>query len=100
VFWKYQAALFAADSLSPEVFKKTAVTLGLDLSRFSACTNSEVARTAILKDLDEAKRLGINSTPTFIINGRVLRGALSFEDFQAAIQHEIRSAQETAFPPK
>jgi protein-disulfide isomerase len=46
-------------------------------------------------DLDEARRLGINSTPTFVINGRVARGALTLEEFKAAIDKELQSAKRT-----
>lgn len=46
---------------------------------------------AVLKDLQEAKRLGINSTPTFVINGRLLRGATGFEAFKEIIDSELES---------
>jgi protein-disulfide isomerase len=93
-FWKYQDALFASDSLSPAVLKKAASNLGLDLSKFGSCVNSVAAHTSILKDLAEAKRLGISSTRTFIINGRLFRGTPGLEDFQAVIQRELKSAQD------
>lgn len=89
-FWKYHDALFALDKFSPEIFKKKALDFNLDIPRFSACMDSEASRTAILADIREAKRLGINSTPTFIINGRLFRGVRTFEDFQAAIEHELK----------
>lgn len=89
-FWKYHDVLFGSGVLSPEVFQKTAANLGLDVAKFGACVKSEAARMAILKDLDEARRLGINSTPTFIINGRVYRGAPSLAEFQAVIKHELQ----------
>lgn len=89
-FWKYHDALFALDRFSPEIFKKKASDFNLDMPRFSACMDSEASRTAILADIREAKRLGINSTPTFIINGRLFRGVSTFEDFQAVIEHELK----------
>ena len=92
-FWQYHDALFASDNLSPETFNKIAAELGLDLPKLKACFDSENSRSAILKDLREANRLGINSTPTFIINGKLFRGALSFEEFKATIQRELESAQ-------
>lgn len=97
-FWQYQDALFASENLSNETLNKTASRLGLDTTKFSSCMNSEASRTAILKDVDEAKRLGINSTPTFIINGKLFRGTPSLEDFQALIQSQLKTAQNTSLP--
>lgn len=95
-FWKYQDALFVSESLSSDALEKTALTLGLDGVKFRACVKSEAGRTAILKDLDEARRLGINSTPTFIINGRLYQGMPSVEGFKAVITRELKIAQNTS----
>jgi predicted DsbA family dithiol-disulfide isomerase len=92
-FWQYHDALFASESLSPEVFKRLASGLGLNVPALEACTRSEASRAAVLKDLSEAKQLGINSTPTFIINGRVFRGAPSFEGLKAAIERELKAVE-------
>ncbi|MFN2452781.1 MAG: thioredoxin domain-containing protein [Pyrinomonadaceae bacterium] len=92
-FQPFHDALFAAESLSPETFNKTASALGLNISKFQACLNSENSRAAILKDMQEAKRLGIEGTPTFIINGAVVRGAISFEEFKTIVERELKSAQ-------
>jgi predicted DsbA family dithiol-disulfide isomerase len=69
--------------------KKTAVELGLDAGRFNACLGSEAARAVVLSNLQEARRLGIQGTPTFIVNGRVLRGLVSVETFKKVIDQEL-----------
>ena len=92
-FWQYHDALFASGTFSPAVFKNLAADLGLDRPRFQDCVTSEISRAAVLKDMNEAKRFGINSTPTFIINGRLFPGAHSFEDFKAALERELKFAQ-------
>ena len=96
-FWQYQDALFSSPDLSAESLNKIAKNLGLRQPQFQTCVNSEASRAVVLRDLQEAKRLGINSTPTFIINGRVYRGAPSLEEFQAVIQRELKTAQNTSF---
>lgn len=94
-FWQYHDALFASEVLSTEAFNKMATILGLGISKFKACLISEASRTAISKDVQEARQLGINSTPTFIVNGKLVRGTLSFESFKALIERELKSAQIT-----
>src|SRR5260221_3687958 len=58
------------------IFNKIASDLSLKQPQFQTCLNSEAARAVVLRDVQEAKRLGINSTPTFIINGKLVRGAI------------------------
>lgn len=40
-------------------------------------------------DVRQGGQLGVNATPTFLINGRLLSGAQPFEAFQAIIEDEI-----------
>jgi protein-disulfide isomerase/uncharacterized DUF497 family protein len=94
-FWQYHDALFASDNLSLEAFNKMATELGLDLPRFKTCFDSELSRTVVLNDVQEARRLGINGTPTFIINGTLMRGAHNFDDFNAIIARKLKNSQPT-----
>jgi protein-disulfide isomerase len=89
-FWQYHDALFASDDLSPEWLGKTAARLGLNPPRFESCLGSEKARSAVLGDAQEARRLGINGTPAFVINGKPVSGALSFDDFKGLIDRELK----------
>ncbi len=92
-FWQYHDALFASENLSPETLTKIAIKLGLSTPNFKTCMESETSRTAVLNDTQEARQLGINGTPTFIINGKFVRGALGFEEFKGIIEQELKSAQ-------
>lgn len=62
-----------------------AAELKLDQQRFDSCLADPTVEAAILQERDAAVRAGINSTPNFIINGQVLRGALPIGTFQRAI---------------
>jgi predicted DsbA family dithiol-disulfide isomerase len=42
-----------------------------------------------MADLQEARRLGLDGTPTFIINGKPLFGAATTREFNAAITREL-----------
>lgn len=96
LFWPYHDALFASEALSAEAFKTIAVGLGLSLSKFQSCVNSPASNAAIRKDIQEARRLGIDATPTFIVNGKLVRGVKDFEEFKALIEIELKPARNTS----
>jgi protein-disulfide isomerase len=54
-------------------FVKYAGDLGLDTARFEQDLVSEQVRFRLQADLDAAARLGINGTPTILINGRQMK---------------------------
>ena len=89
-FWQFHDALFAAPELSPAVFTQIAGELGLGLPKFQACVTSEQSRAGVVKDIETARLFGVESTPSFIVNGKLIRGALSFADFQKLIEQEIK----------
>jgi protein-disulfide isomerase len=62
--------------------------------RFAGCIGSEEARAEVLKDVQESRRAGFAGTPTFVINGRPLRGAVGLQDFQRAIDAELQKRKE------
>ena len=88
-FWQFHDGLFASKNLSPPVFMQIATDLGLGLPKFQACLSSEHSRAAIVKDIETAILFRIDSTPSFIVNGKLIQGALSFADFQKIIEHEL-----------
>jgi len=89
-FWQFHDALFAAGSLSPAVFDQVAAEIGLGMTRFKACLSSEQSRAAVVRDMETARSFRIDSTPSFLINGKLLKGALSFADFQKVIERELK----------
>lgn len=92
-FWEYHDALFSTEELTREFFNTAATRSNLKLPLFQACLASVESRLAVIADLQEAKRLGIDSTPTFLINGRLLRGAASLDQFKLIIDRELKSLQ-------
>jgi len=88
-FWQFHDALFGAKELSPAVFTPIANELGLGVLKLQECLESEQSRTAIVKDLEAARLFHIESTPSFVVNGKVIQGALSFADFQKIIEQEL-----------
>ena len=88
-FWQFHDALFSAQDLSPPALDRIASDLGLAPEKFKTCLNSEQSRAGIIKDLEAAKLFRIDSTPSFIVNGKLIKGALSFADFRKIIEQEL-----------
>jgi predicted DsbA family dithiol-disulfide isomerase len=91
-FWQFQDALFAAQELSPAVLKQIANDLGFGLPKFQDCLNAERSRAAVVKDLETARLFGVESTPSFIVNGKLIQGALSFADLQKIVEQELKQS--------
>jgi protein-disulfide isomerase len=85
-FWEYHDRLFAEQSRLGEAFYvETAKALALDLQRFDADRRSPEARAAIERDVAVARRIGVDSTPWFLMNGVPIAGAEPLEKFEAAL---------------
>ncbi len=83
-FWEYHDALFANQAKLGEAFYlETATNLKLNLSKFNA--DRKIADDFIVEDFKQGRKLGIDGTPTFIMNGEVLSGATSLADFEKAL---------------
>ncbi len=83
-FWEYHEALFANQAkLGESFYLETATKLKLDLNKFNA--DRQIADAAIVKDFKLGRDLGIDATPTFIINGEVISGAATVADFEKAL---------------
>ena len=88
-FWEFHDRLFEATDLSSRALEKIAAQVGLNPSRFRACLVSDLPRNAITKDVETARLFRIESTPTFVINGKLVTGAIGFEEFQRLIDLEL-----------
>ena len=62
------------------------------LAPFASCLASQRHDASIRGGLDAGLKLGVNSTPTFFINGQMLVGAKPFEAFKDAIEAELKRA--------
>ena len=89
-FWSYHDKLFAAqDKLDNESLKKLAKDMGINVDQFGKCLDSHKFADAVQKDLDYGTKLGVRSTPTFFVNGKLIQGAQPFEVFKEAIEEDM-----------
>ncbi|MEK7617507.1 MAG: thioredoxin domain-containing protein [Patescibacteria group bacterium] len=69
--------------------KSQAQKLGLDSGKFDSCLDSGEKASLVKADLDDGSKAGVNGTPAFFINGRLLSGAQPFEQFKSVIDEEL-----------
>lgn len=67
--------------------------LGIDKAKFDACYDNKETQAEVKAEMSEGQSLGVTGTPSFVINGRLLVGAVPFEQFQAIIDDELASAK-------
>jgi protein-disulfide isomerase len=90
-FWEYHDVLFANQSdLSVEKLKSLAAGLKLDSKTFDDCLDSGKNKALVQDQLQFAQQLGVQSTPSFMLNGIPLLGAQPFEVFQRYIEQLLK----------
>lgn len=67
-----------------------------DLERFKKDMAGEAATAALRKDQEEGYRIGVSSTPSFLVNGQPIAGAQPLEAFASAIAKAKAQAQPAA----
>jgi protein-disulfide isomerase len=92
-FWAYHDKLFDQTSLKDADLKKYAEELQLDVAQFSTCLDSGKYAKEVDADMQDGQSAGVNSTPSFFINGQPLSGAASFERFQELVDEALEQIQ-------
>jgi protein-disulfide isomerase len=72
-----------------KLMSELAGTLGLDRDKFDACMSSAKYAGRIQASLDEGQRVGVGSTPTFLIGGRLYPGAFSSDSIRAFVDRAL-----------
>lgn len=94
-FWEYADVLFTSQpdwekSPNPQtIFVSYAQQLDLDVDKFTSDMGSSQAKTFIDKSYEMAVSHGINSTPTFFLNGAKVN-ASNYEDFKKLIDDALQ----------
>jgi protein-disulfide isomerase len=93
-FWKMYDGLFSkqAEITKENLRDKTseiAKDAGMDVGKFQECLDGKQTMDAVQADTKEATALGVNSTPTFFINGRRLSGAQTSDNFKQLIDRAL-----------
>ena len=90
-YWEQHSSLYEAQpewSVSNDagdMFRDFAQTNGMDVAKYDACMSSLRYAGRIQASSDEGLRLGVNSTPSFIIGGRLYAGVQPYDRLRALV---------------
>lgn len=90
-FWPVHDAIFETQegwATAPDaapLFESIARTAGVRIEEWRSCISSGEMDPLIFADRERALTAGVNSTPTFIVAGQVIRGAAPIEEFRRVI---------------
>lgn len=86
---KHQAfhdAMFSGDKPDDTSIRVAARKAGLDMARAEADANSNEVAAEIEANLAMMQKLGVGGTPTFVIGGLILEGALGYDALMQAVK--------------
>jgi protein-disulfide isomerase len=84
-WWGQQAALDPLYKLVQET--------GLSRAAFDSCLANQPINDGIVWSKQRGRKLGVEGTPTFFINGQKVRGLMSFEEMRGLIESHLASAK-------
>ena len=94
-FWEMHDLIFQNQSDWSEeknasvIFAKYANDLGLDLEQFQKDLTSEEIKAKIESDYKSGVKAGVNSTPSFFLNGKKMENPRNYDDFKNAIEQAL-----------
>ena len=98
-FWEYHDILFEnvkgenVGSFSEENLKSFAGVLGLDMEQFNSCLSSRKYLERVRQDFRDGQLLGVQGTPTFLIDGETIRGLQDYEEYRNIIDRLLQEGQ-------
>lgn len=91
-FWEFHDLLFSGNQgLGRDAYEAYARQLDLDTEELLECLDSGRYAERVQHDRQVGMELGVNSTPTFFVNGLAFKGAYPFETFAAVIDYELEN---------
>ena len=97
VIFQYQDRWSGETTSRPRsVLADLAKGIGLDMSKYDACMDAETHRAKVQAHLQEAERLQVAQTPTFIIGGKKIPGALPYDTFKKLVDEELAKTSAAA----
>jgi protein-disulfide isomerase len=97
-FWEMHHLIFDNQAYwkdkrsADEIFINYAQTLNLNLDQFKTDFASKEIRKKVEDAYSNAVRLGLNSTPTFFLNGKKISNPRNYEDFKNLILQAINAS--------
>lgn len=95
-FWEMHDILFEKqlewekESDVMKYFESYATLIGISVDRFRIDFNSDEVKNFVRAEMAFGRKIGINGTPTFYINGKKIDNPQSIEQFRAAINQYLK----------
>lgn len=97
-FWNYHKFVFSNQNgeghgaFSKRRLKAFAETLGLDMNQFNACFDSRRYASNVTTDEQLGRSLGITSTPTILVNGRLVDNGADYVILRQALDAALAAS--------
>ncbi len=89
-FWKLHDLMFAdQQNLLQGGLVEKAKKIGINEPEFSKCLNSRKFKKVVDADMALGQKVGVKSTPTFFVNGKMINGAQPVEVFSEIIDEDL-----------
>ena len=94
-FWQMHDALFAtqrnweAKPSATATFDSLAKSVGANETEYQSCIKSPSIEALVNGDQDRASRGGVNSTPSFFLDGHLIEGAVPRDEMKAEIERAL-----------
>ncbi len=91
-FWQYHRTLYDNQkgvnrgSFTNDSLRMFAAQLELDTDAFDTCLSSDKYRAKVERDTADGKARGVNNTPTFVVDGKVIGNVTSVDLFREIIE--------------
>ncbi len=90
MFWDVADRLFGKqDHLNEATIRQHAEEVGVDVTLLGACLESGAGARVVAEDMEEGDALGVDSTPTFFVNGHYI-GSMPSGGMESLIDREIQ----------
>ena len=94
-FWQMHDLIFAnqngenVGNFSDKKLTAFAQKIGLDMTTFNECFTNNKYKDKVLQDGVDGKAAGVQATPSFLVNGKLLEGAQPFDAFKKEIDAQL-----------
>jgi protein-disulfide isomerase/uncharacterized membrane protein len=92
-FWDMAVLLYAnREELTEDKILELAKTINLDTDKLKkdVIDNKQIFKDEILQDVEKAKRLGINGTPTIVVGIKKHEGAMPYPELKQMVQESVQ----------
>jgi protein-disulfide isomerase len=88
--------LIANQDHSLDGLTKTATQAGLDLAKFNGCMNGDGARVQVRLDMEEARKNGVEGTPSLFLEGQAVDLPNDPKDLFKVLEAKMKPRPETS----